>query len=257
MDMLTISTGNGIWWCIMALMLLGIYGLHRGLKDRTAREQRKALLICGFVIFGMYFLQRFFMFRDPVFWELYGSEEHAFLINLLPLQLCYTGLMLTMVGLYKDHEPLMAFGFYAGLLGAFLAMVSPDGYYDRQSILHIPTLFFYLTHGLLVAAYACIGLLGLIRTGWKTAAKALGILILVTLVLHGINLTGHRFGLEGMNYCYTVSTGGSGLLELLWSWLPYPWIYVILPGSLFFCLWSLVLNSLLRLRKTRGSATYA
>lgn len=249
--MMTVSVGNGVWWCILVLTGAVTYGLYRTQKDRTNWEQRRTLLCCGFVVFGMYFLQRIFMFRDPLFWELYGSQPHPMLINLLPLHLCYSGLMLTMVGLYKGYRPLMGFGFYAGLMGAFLAMVSPDAYYDNHSLVHLPTLFFYLTHGLLVAAYACIGLLELIQLNGKTAAKALLILVLVTLALHGINTMGALVGLDGMNYCYTVSTGGSGILELLWSWLPIQWIYVVLPGSLFFAVWAWTINGLHRLWKRR------
>lgn len=248
-NVMNISVGNGIWWCAMAMTAVGTCILYRTQKDRTAEAQRKALLVCGFVVFGMYFLQRMFMFRDPWFWELYGAQKHAVLINLLPLHLCYSGLMLTMVGLRKGYEPMMAFGFYVGLLGAFLAMVSPDGYYEQQSVLHLPTLFFYLTHGLLTAMYACIGLLGLCGCGWKTAMRSLLILILLSLVLHGINVTGGLLGFEGMNYCYTMTPGGSGLLELLWSWIPYRWVYVVLPGSLCFCVWAAMLNGLYRVRR--------
>lgn len=250
--MLTVSAGNGIWWCIMVLTGVGTYGLYRTQKGRAAAEQRKTLLICGFAVYALYFIQRYFMFRDPVFFQMYGSAPKDFLIHLLPLHLCYSGLLLTMVGLYKDYEPLMGFGFYVGLLGAFMAMISPDGYYNNQSLLHLPTLFFYLTHGLLTVMYACIGLLGLFPHGWKTERKALLVLILLTVVLHGINTLGERVGLEGMNYCYTLSPGGSGILEMLWSWIPYPWIYVVLPGSLFFCLWAAVLNGLHRLWMKHG-----
>lgn len=247
--MLRVSVGNGVWWSIMALTGAATYGIYRTQKDRTPQEKRKALLICGYVVYGLYFLQRFIMFRDPCFLEMFGSERKDIIINLLPLHLCYSGLLLTMVGLYKDYQSLESFGYYVGLLGAFMAMISPDGYYDQQSLLHLPTLFFYMTHGLLTAMYACIGLLGLIRQGWKTALRSLLILILLTLVLHVINKVGGAVGMEGMNYCYTVSPGGSGLLELLWSWLPHEWIYVVLPGSLFYSVWVLALNGIRRLWK--------
>jgi uncharacterized membrane protein YwaF len=245
--MLKVSVGNAIWCCIMLLTGICAYGIYKTQKGKTKEGQRKALLICGLVIYGLYFVQRFFMFRDPIFFETYGSEPKDILINLLPLHLCYSGLLLTMVGLYKDYEPLMAFGFHVGLLGAVLAMVSPDGYYDQQSLLHLPTFFFYVTHGLLAAMYACIGLLGMFRRGRKAEARSLLILIMMTLVLHGINTLGARIGLDGMNYCYTVTPGGSGILELLWSWVPVQWLYVVLPGSLFYWVWVMALEGIRRL----------
>ena len=239
-----ISSGNFVWWAVMALMGTGTYGLYIMLESCDVRVQRIALLVCGFVVFVLYFLQRFFMFRDPDFLEEFGTGIKERFVQWLPLHVCYSGLMLTMVGLFCDYDPLEAFGFYVGWLGAFMAMVSPDGYYQSKNLFHPPILFLYLTHGLLMALYSCIWFLGLFQPSWSAGIQSVLILILLTLGLHGINLLGHRWGLTTMNYGYTMSPGGSSLLEIAWKWLPYRYLYVLIPGSLFFGVWTIIVNAL-------------
>lgn len=244
-----ISSGNFVWWVVMALTGVGTYGLYAILESCNVGFQRNALLACGFIVFVLYFLQRFFMFRDPDFLEKFGSNGKERLVQWLPLHVCYSGLMLTMVGLYYNYDPLEAFGFYVGWLGAFMAMVSPDKYYKNKPLFHPPILFLYLTHGLLMALYSCIFFLGLFQPSWSAGIQSVFILILLTLGLHGINRIGHRWGLFTMNYGYTMSPEGSYLLEIGWKWIPYRYLYVLVPGTLFFGAWTIVVNAIYYLWK--------
>lgn len=241
---MVISTGNLVWWTVMVLTGTGTYGLYAMLESCNAQYQRTALLFCGVVIFGLFFLQRFFMFRDPDFFEMYGSELRERFVQWLPLHVCYSGLMLTMVGLYLDYEPLEAFGFYVGWLGTFMAMFSPDGYYQNKPLFHPPILLLYLTHGLLMALYGCICFLGLFQPSWSAGIQSVFLLALLSLGLHGINLMGHKLGLTTMNFGYTMSPEGSSVLETLWKWLPCQYLYLQVPGALFFGMWTMIANAL-------------
>ena len=233
----------------MVLIGMGTYGLYAILAGCEVEVQRSGLLVCGFVVFVLYFLQRFFMFRDPEFLEQFGSKSRERLVQWLPLQVCYSGLILTMVGLYYCNDPLEAFGFYVGWLGAFMAMLTPDKYYKNKNVFHPPVLLLYLTHGLLMVFYSCICLLGFFQLSWNAGIRSVCILILLTLGLHIINLVGHRRGLTTMNYGYTMSPEGSFLLEMAWKWIPYRYLYVLVPGSLFFGAWTIIVNAIYYLWK--------
>lgn len=241
--MLIISMGNLVWWGVLAAAAGATFGLYALLKNRPEEEIRTWLFRFGILIFVLYGAQRYFMFHDPVFLETYGSSFGDMLVQLLPLQLCYAGLILGLVALKKNYKPILAFNFYCGSLGAILAMVSPDGYFMEKSLLFPPVGFFFLLHGMLVCMYFSIGLLGLFPWGKRAVLSSMGISMALSAVVHVINLVGMKAGLTDMNYFYTIHPSGSGILELLWSWIPCAYFYVTIPASLACGVWGTLLNA--------------
>jgi len=251
-----INIGNFVWCAVMVCTAAATYGMYALLKNRDEAQIRKWLFYFGILILGLYCVQRFFMFRDPVFLDTYGSSFGDILVQLLPLQLCYAGLILALVALKKNWKPILAFNFYSGSLGAILAMVSPDAYFLEKSLLFPPVGFFFLLHGMLVCMYCSIGFLGLFRWGKKAVASSVLISMALSAVIHLINLMGQKAGLTDMNYFYTIHPSGSGILELLWSWIPCVYFYIAIPASLACGLWGLVITAVynkLR-RNTRKTA---
>lgn len=222
---------------------MGTYGMYKALKMRAVDQRRKALLVLACLIFVLYLVQRFFMFRDEVFLETFGSGPKDLLIQLLPFQLCYVSLMLSVFGLWRNQKHILAFCFYVGVFGAAMAMISPDGYYLDKSLFHMPILFFYLLHGLLVCLYCNIGFLGLFPLNWKEGNVSIGILVLISGCMHVVNLVGRYAGFSNINYIYTLDPGGSPLLEMVWNWIPVPFLYAAIPGGFVFWAWAMFLTA--------------
>lgn len=239
-----ISIGNSVWIALMVCTVAATYGMYALLKNRPEEQIRSWLFRFGVLIFVLYGIQRYYMFRDPEFLDTYGSSFRDILVQLLPLQMCYAGLILALVALKKNYKPILAFNFYSGSLGALLAMVSPDGYFLQKSLLFPPVGLFFLLHGMLVCMYFVIGLLGLFPWGKKSVGYAMGIAMALSAVVHVINLMGMKAGFTDMNYFYTIHPSGSGILELLWSWIPCAYFYVTIPASLACGVWGMLLTAI-------------
>ena len=245
--MLITSVGNRIWWSILAVTAALTWGIYALLSQLRPAEVTTALLWCCIVVLILYFAQRIFMFRDPVFLDCYGSDRKDLLVQLLPLQLCYFSLILAMAGLYWNKPHILSFCFYISTAGAIMAVLSPDGYYRDRSLLHPPIGLFYLLHGMLIALYSNIGFLGLFPLSWQYGCIAVLVLILVAGAIHLVNLAGKAMGLEAINYFYTLHPGGSGILELLWRRIPIPYLYLILPSALATWLWAMLITAIYQL----------
>jgi len=240
--MLKIRVGNGVWWGVLVGTALGTWGLQQALKRCTQEDARMVLFIIGCATLLLYVVQRLFMFKDPVFLEEYGSRRKDLLVQLLPLHMCYAGLILTLVGLYFRIEAILAFSFYTGALGALFAILAPDGYNQDKNLLFPPIFFFYFLHMMLICLYCNIGFTGLFTFGWKAAASAVGIAVLMAAVMHVVNLIGHRLDMPSMNYFYTMDPGGSGLLERMWTWIPCRFFYIVVPAVPVFFAWAMLLT---------------
>ena len=242
MSVLRIKVGNGVWWGVLAGTAAGAWGLHAALRNCPPDRVRMILFWIGCLTMALYVIQRIFMFRDPVFLKEFGSRWQDLLVQLLPLHLCYAGLLLTMVGLYFNIEPILAFSFYVGMLGALFAILAPDGYNQNKSLLFPPIFFFYFLHVVLVCLYCNVGLNGLFRFGWQAGLSSILIAVLLAIAAHLINLLGHRLGMPTMNYFYTMDSGGSGLLETMWKWIPCRFFYIVLPAVGAFSAWAALIT---------------
>ena len=246
-----INIGNFVWCAVMACTAAATYGIYALLKNRDEAQIRQWLFRFGILIFVFYGVQRYFMFRDPVFLDTYGSSFRDIVVQLLPLQMCYAGLILALVALKKNYKSILAFNFYSGTFGAILAMVSPDGYFLEKSLLFPPVGLFFVLHGMLVCMYFCIGFLGLFQWGKKAVGSSVLIAMALSAVIHLINLMGQKAGFTDMNYFYTIHPSGSGILELLRSWIPWPYFYVVIPASLACGLWGLLITAVYNKLKKR------
>lgn len=245
--MLKIKVGNGVWWGVLACTVLGTWGLHTALRGCSADQTRMILFVMGCVTMALYIIQRLFMFRDPAFLQEYGSRWQDLLVQLLPLHLCYAGLILTIFGLYFNVEYIMAFSFYIGMLGAFFAILAPDSFDQNKSILNPPIFFFYFLHMMLICLYCNIGFAGLFAFSWKMGANSVLIALVMATVIHFVNLLGHRLDMPTMNYFYTTDPAGSGILELLWKWIPCRFFYIVLPAAVAFFAWTMLLTAAAKL----------
>lgn len=239
--MVFITMGNIVWYIVMGLMAALVILLYLILKRKDQEGRQKGLLYCSIGIVLLFYVQRVFLFNYIRYQEVYGTGWPNRIVELLPLQLCNVGFLLAVWGLWKRKYSLLSFCFFVSSLGAVAAIAMPESIYTEANLLEPAVFLFYLFHGLLVAVYLNIGFLGFIEWNWKSGAKAIAILCILTIVMHGVNLIGQAAGATGMNYFYTLYPAGSAALELFWSWIPVPCLYLYPPGIMLIVIWELAM----------------
>ena len=248
MDMI-ISYGNVIWMSMLVYMVILTVCVYLVLRNKPQEKKRKILLTVAIFLMVMFYVQRYFMLTDPRFMEMYGSGWDTKIVNLLPLHLCYTSLVLFIAGFAMNKKSLQTFCFFVSPVGATMALLVPDVYALDVSILEPAVLMFYLSHGALAAIYWNAGFLGFAEINWKGAAKSVAIACILYVIMFGVNVIGQSCGIESMNYFYSYKPEGNSLLELFWSFIPVPGLYLALPCIVISAIWTSFVNLCAKLVK--------
>lgn len=243
---LHISVGNSVWWMVIALCCAVTALLYFLLRKKTEEQKRKGILVFGFVILVLFYVQRAMMFRFDAYLSAYGGDWKQTLTELLPFNLCYFSLIVMMVGAHFNSKHLLGFCCYISSLGAILALAAPVAIFSDTNLLQPAVAMFYFLHILVAAVYWNIGFLGLVKPNLPMAIQSSLLLFVLTFLVHIVNWMGRTAGIDCMNYCYTFDPEGSAMLELFWQWLPMPFVYLLLPGFVIFFGWSLLLTLLYR-----------
>ena len=250
-----ISYGNGVWMSTFVYMVLLTAGLYLWLRNKPQEEKHRIMLAIGIFLMVMFYVQRFFMLRDPRFMEMYGSGWDTKIVNLLPLHLCYISLVLYIAGLALNKKSLQTFCFYVSPVGATMALIVPDVYVLDVSIFEPAVLMFYLSHGAIAAIYWNMGFQGFAEINWKGAAKSVAIAATLYIIMFGVNVIGQSCGIDSMNYFYSYKTDGNSLLEIFWSWIPVPGLYLAAPCIVIAAVWTSFVTlcaKLIKKNKQRG-----
>ena len=235
---MTISYGNAIWISMFVYMVFMTAGMYLLLRRKPQEKKRKILLAVAIFLMAMFYVQRFFMLTDPRFLEMYGSGWDAKIVNLLPLHLCYISLVLLIAGLAMRKEILLTFCFYVSPVGATMALLVPDVYVLDVSVLEPAVLMFYLSHGALAAIYWNMGFQGFARIDRKGAMNSVGIGCILYAVMFVVNVIGQSCGIDSMNYFYSYKTDSNAALEIFWSLIPVPGLYLALPSIVIATIWT-------------------
>jgi len=237
-----ISYGNPVWMSMLVYMVILTIALYFILRNMPQEKKRRILLGTGIFLMVMFYVQRYFMLTDPRFMEMYGSGWDTKIVNLLPFHLCYASLVLFIAGLALNKKALQTFCFFVSPVGATMALLVPDVYALDVSIFEPAVLMFYLSHGALAAIYWNIGFQGFAEISWKGAAKAVAIAGVLYIVMFGVNVIGQSCGIDSMNYCYSYGPEGNALLEIFWSWIPVPGLYLFIPCIVISLVWTTFVN---------------
>ncbi|MGN1152051.1 MAG: hypothetical protein ACI4SN_07840 [Lachnospiraceae bacterium] len=243
---LNISTGNSVWWMVIALCCAVTALLYLLLRKKNEEQKRKGMLFIGYASMILLYVHKFLNFRYDAFVSAYGNVWERILTELLPLNLCYLGMVLMIIGAHLKNKYLLGFCFYISSIGAVLALVAPVGVFTDTNLLQPAVGMFYFLHILVAAAYWNIGFLGLVKPGKVMAITSLLLLNVIYLLVHIVNWLGRSVGINYMNYFFTFDPEGSSVLELLWKWVPVTYLYLLVPGNVFFAGWAVLLTLLYR-----------
>ncbi len=218
---------NLVMLTLLFFNILVIFLLWFFLHNKSERFRRNALLISSGLLIFNYLINRFIMFNDPSLLSLWGQDGYI-IRELLPFQLCGLGMIFIPIALISKNEVLYSFCFVVTPLAAALAIIYPPTPYNITPIYNPSYFTFYFDHALCIINGISLVTLGLYTPKMRLIAKTTLFIVVLAFIAHLINLAGAAAGFEGVNYFYSLDPSGSGLLELFWSWCPYPYLYLLL-----------------------------
>ena len=163
--------------------------------------------------------------------------------NELPLQLCNINMLMIPISLAADRRSLYGFCFFSGTLGALTALVMPSTGFSGCSILLPRMIGYFLTHWMVFFGALSLLTLGIYQPKYRDIPKLLTTFAVICTAIFGINLLLRCTGLSPTaNYWFNVATEGNPLLEIFYSWIPIPLLYIA-PAFLIMALYMLVVIS--------------
>lgn len=228
---MVIEAFNGTYFLLLALIVAAAVGITLTIRKKGEQAKRKFLL--GLCIFNIvyYVVYKFGLyFRTPGLPDSY--EFNSWLE--LPFHLCNISLFLVPLGIYLKKDFLLAYGIFIAPLGALLAMTFPAVGFGGLNIFYPHMLGFYGFHALLIVTGILLVSLGFYKPTFQKIPTMFIFLVALSLVVFGFNLLLRSATGAAVNYFYTVEPEGISLLELFWSWIPVPYLY-LLPGIVIFC----------------------
>jgi hypothetical integral membrane protein (TIGR02206 family) len=167
--------------------------------------------------------------NEAVWWTFrYWHEGWRFPHN-LPLQLCDAMVWTAAIACLTLWRPAVEFGWFAGIAGAGMALLTPDLWSPWPSY---PAVYFFVAHGgIVVAAAALVG--GRIRPLERGAVwRAFSVLIAFASFVGAFN------AVFGTNYMYLCRKPGSAsLLDRLGPWPLYLVAGAAVTLAIFWVLW--------------------
>ena len=249
-----------LFFLLFALFLLLL--IVSSLLLRKKSERTRALVLacsCWVTLLG-FIAYKFALSVDAEFNELTAVMGGFNWWGELPLQLCNINMLLIPIAVLKRWRPLLAFCFFIAPLGALMALVMPGIGFEAYPI-YLPRMLGYFgTHFMIFIEGLAIVTFGLYRPQWRDIPLTMLALFVIALVVFGINMLLRATGLHPKaNYFFSVETEGNPLLELFYSWLPWPFLF-LLPSLVVVAVYAGVITACFaaagRLRaKTRSKAT--
>jgi hypothetical integral membrane protein (TIGR02206 family) len=147
----------------------------------------------------------------------------------LPLQLSDLLVWLTVIALVTRNQTVFELGFFAGIAGAGMALVTPDLWAPFCSY---PSIYFFVAHGLIVSSLAMLAWSGQMRPQRGCVWRAMGALNAYAAAIFVFNLVFQT------NYMYLrQKPEGASLLDYMGPW---PWYIAageFVALALFWLMW--------------------
>lgn len=252
-DILILRPLNGVFFG--TLLLFGLVFLVLSLCVRSKSDQTRRKLLAGLMIFTLigFVAYKVVLRLDEPYSAITaaaGNGEFSWWSE-LPLQLCNINTILIPIACFTKKRPLESFCFFAAPLGAAMALMMPCAGFDHYSILLPRMIGYYFTHFMVFFGGIAMWSFGIYKPKYKDMLGCVILALCLTFVIFCINMLMRKTGLNPhANYFYCVETDGNPVLDLFYSWIPYPFLYM-LPAVFIFVPYMLVITSLFHLRKKK------
>jgi hypothetical integral membrane protein (TIGR02206 family) len=238
---------NGLFLGVYAVLITLLVITSRLLRGKPYETRRNVLTgMCAFSIIG-FFVYKYSLSLDKEYMVIYENFGGFNWWRELPLQLCNINMMLIPISVFKKNRNLMAFCFFVGTLGAFMALAIPAYGFAGYSILLPRMLGFYGTHYLLIMEALALVTFGLYKPELKDLPGTVIMLFIIAFVLYVFSMFLRWTGVSPRaNFFYTVEPEGNAALELFYRWIPCPYLY-LLPCAIALVPYMLAVLGIIRL----------
>ena len=239
---------NGLFLGVYAVLITLLVITSRLLRGKPYETRRNVLTgMCAFSIIG-FFVYKYSLSLDKEYMVIYENFGGFNWWRELPLQLCNINMMLIPISVFKKNRNLMAFCFFVGTLGAFMALAIPAYGFEGYSIFLPRMLGFYGTHYLLIMEALALVTFGLYKPELKDLPGTVIMLFIIAFVLYVFSMFLRWTGVSPRaNFFYTVEPEGNAALELFYRWIPCRQYLYLLPCAIALVPYMLVVLGIIRL----------
>ena len=209
-----------ILFCLLIFLTITFF-----FKDKSEKTRKIVLLsYCGLNLI-LFIIYKINLSTNPA-----TLVDKGYVFNIweeLPLHLCNISLFLVPISVLINNKKLLSYGFYIAPLGAIMAVCFPDPSFIGESIFEFYNIGYYFTHLNIVI----VGLLLVSLKLFNPTFKQLLFLNIyagcIGVSMHFVNLLLRTLTSADVNYFYTMNTAGISLLDLFWSIIPVPLLYLV------------------------------
>lgn len=223
---------NPLFFATFAAFLLLLVIASLLLKNRSEKAKKAVLITACLLTFVGFFVYKYMLSIDTAYDEIVKDTRGGFSWWAeLPLQLCNINMILIPIGVALNNRGIKSFCFFLAPLGALMALIMPGQGFNGYPIVLPRMIGYFGTHFMIVIEGLALATFGLYRPRFKDFPKTLLTFVILLLVIFGINLLLIKTGLyDHANYFFAMEPEGISLLELFWSWIHIPCLYLA-PGA--------------------------
>ncbi|MBQ8399663.1 MAG: YwaF family protein, partial [Clostridia bacterium] len=146
------------------------------------------------------------------------------------------------IALLLKNPLLKNFCYFVSSAGGLMALLIPTSTFLGLPIYHISALSFYTQHMIITLFGVLLVTLKIIKPTWKSALGSIGVMGVMTVLCHLVNIGVPALGLGGPecapNYMFTVRADTNALLSMAYDIFPVKLAYLLLfiPLLLVICL---------------------
>ena len=248
-DFLIMKPFSPIFFLIFGFFIALLYIATKVMRQRKEEEKRRFIAISCLITLMLFFVYKYNLSLDP---EYNIAMEPMGGFNWwgeLPLHLCNINLILMIVATWFNKRTLMSFCFFVAPLAALMALLMPSYGFEEYSILIPRIMFYYGIHFAIIVEALSIATLGLYRPEFKDLPHTISVALVLAFAVFVFNMLLRITGIyDRANYFFCVETEGNPILDIFYSFLPYPFLY-ILPCAVILYIYMLAVTAGFRLFK--------
>ena len=227
-DTLIMAPFNITFFILTALFFGLLIAVSIWIKDKSDRLKRNVISVAAIITFIGFFVYKYQLSIDVEYNEIMAFNGGFNWWAELPLQFCNINMILIPLSLKTNYRPLMSFCFFAAPLAAFMAIIVPAVGFYGYSIMLPRMLGYYLTHYAIVIEGIAIAAFGLYKPKFRDIPKTLIMPMVLGTIIFIVNVIFRTTGLcTTANYFFTMDTEQNPLLEIFYSWIPVPLVYLL------------------------------
>lgn len=234
-DLLIVRPFNWVFFLLIAVHLAATFLLikkYRETDEETKRKFVARLYVITFVIFVLY---KALLPLDQEYMLIYPENWGEFTYwNELPFNLCNVTLLFLPVAMWTKNRAITTFCFFGATFGPLLSLLMPLTGFAGYSLLSIHVAGYYYTHLVILMAPLFLSGLNLYQPKYKDIPYFMLALVCVGAVMFGVNIVLRKTGLcPKANYFFTIDQEKNPLLEMLYRWIPIPFVYSLPIAPVF------------------------